>query len=380
MAWFEARAAPQSSTVDIEPISGMSLSIRKRFSWLILNLRNCANDETHSRLSQQTFKVNNLYLNKEFLYIGEMTSVTHLRSLQALELAIRKGSLKEAATSLAITPAALGQRIRTIEDYLGFDLIVRSRSGTRATKELEAALAHLSAGFRELETVARILDFQRVNEIHITADSDWAELWLQPRLSTFQKDNPNTLFCVNGTGDIPVRLGKSDCEIWFGEERGSEHEDILFRDYLVPVGSPANTRRISGQPKNAMLEGFPLLHLDCYTLNGGGIGWPEWIGKYGYRKTSPGLGIRYKKTMHALEAVYADSGFLICGLGLIGPKIEDGHLDTPFPIEEGQWSNHSYRIEFQHDSLRRKQTEIFRDWLLIQAEASKLELEEMVGH
>ena len=262
MAWFEARAARQSSTVDIEPISGMSLSIRNRFSWLILNLHYC--------------------------------------------------SLKEAATSLAITPAALGQRIRTIEDYLGFDLIVRSRSGTRATKELESALAHLSAGF--------------------------------------------------------------------GEERGSEHEDALFRDYLAPVGSPANAKRISGQPKNTMLEGFPLLHLDCYTLNGGGIGWPEWIGKYGYRKTSPGLGIRYKKTMHALEAVYADAGFLICGLGLVGPKIEDRQLDTPFPIEEGQWSSHSYRIEFQRDSLRRKQTENFRDWLLIQAEASKLELEEMVGH
>ena len=121
MAWFEARAAPQSSTVDIAPMSGMSLSIRKRLNWLILDLRYCVNDETHSRLSQQTYKVNNLYLNKEFLYIGKMTSVTHLRSLQALELAIRKGSLKEAATSLAITPAALGQRIRAIEDYLGFE-------------------------------------------------------------------------------------------------------------------------------------------------------------------------------------------------------------------------------------------------------------------
>ena len=308
-----------------------------------------------------------------------MTAVTHLRSLQALELAIRKGSLKEAAAELAITPAALGQRIRAIEDYLGFDLIVRSRSGTRATKELEAALAHLSAGFRELATVARILDFQRVNEIHITADSDWAELWLRPRLSIFQKENPNTLFCINGTGDIPVRLGKADCEIWFGEARCSECEDELFRDYLVPLGSPANAKRISSQPRNTMLEGFPLLHLDCYTLNGGGIGWPEWIGKFGRRKTSPGLGIRYKKIMHALEAVYADSGFLICGLGLIRAKIKDGHLDVPFPIQEGQWSDHSYRVDFQHASLRRGQTKTFRTWLLKQAETSKLELEELVG-
>jgi len=50
-----------------------------------------------------------------------MTSVTHLKSLQALELAVREGSLTAAAVKLGITPAAVGQRIRSLEDYLGVD-------------------------------------------------------------------------------------------------------------------------------------------------------------------------------------------------------------------------------------------------------------------
>lgn len=334
--------------------------------------------ETYSRQPVETYKVNILYLSKENLYILEMPAVTHLRALQALELAIRKGSLKKAAAALSITPAALGQRIRALEDYLGFDLIVRGRSGTRPTKEMDAAFAHLAAGFRELETVARILDFQRVNEIHITADTDWADLWLRPRLPAFQKENPNTLFCINGVGDVPVRLGQSDCEVWFGEEGDSESQDILFRDYLLPVSSPANCERIARQPKEIMLEGFPLLHLDCYTAAGGGIGWPEWIGKYGYRKTAPGLGIRYRKVMHALEAVYADSGFIVCGLALIRPNVEEGRLNVPFPIEEGEWSAHAYRVQFPHDSRRREQTELFRTWLLEKAEETRRELERAV--
>jgi LysR family glycine cleavage system transcriptional activator len=45
-----------------------------------------------------------------------MVAVTHLKSLQAVELAIRKGSLKEAADVLGITPAAVGQRVRALED------------------------------------------------------------------------------------------------------------------------------------------------------------------------------------------------------------------------------------------------------------------------
>jgi LysR family glycine cleavage system transcriptional activator len=185
--------------------------------------------------------------------------------LQAVELTIRKGSIKAAAEELAITPAALGQRIKALEDYLGFDLLVRGRSGIRPTPELEAALAHLGAAFRELETVSQILDFQRVHEIHIVADTDWAELWLRPRLPQFRPTHPNTLFCINGVGDVPVRLGQSDCEIWFGDSRGEENEDELFADYLLPVSSSENTERISALPEADRLEGFPLLHLDRYT-------------------------------------------------------------------------------------------------------------------
>ncbi len=308
--------------------------------------------------------------------------VTHLRALQALELAIRKGSLKLAAAELAITPAALGQRIRALEDYLGFDLIVRGRSGIRPTRELDTALAHLQAGFRELETVAELLDFQRVNEIHITADVDWAELWLKPRLVRFEKDNPSTLFCINGVGDVPMRLGEADCVITFDRntEDDTEREaTLLFHDYLLPVSSPENTRRVLKMPEESMLEGFPLLHLDCYTHDGGGPGWPEWIARYGYRTTAPGIGIRYRRLTHALEAVYADSGFLVCGLALIRPQLDDGRLATPFPHAKGEWSRNAYRVRFTPAALRREQTERFRAWLLEEAAASLDEVSTAAG-
>ncbi len=296
-----------------------------------------------------------------------MPATTHLRALQALELAISRGSLKAAAAELAITPAAVGQRIKALEDYLGFDLLVRGRSGIRPTRELDAAMAHLSAAFRELDTVSRILDFQRVNEVHIAADSDWADLWLRPRLESFREQNPNTHSCVNGVGDVPVRLGEADCEIWFGEERGDDFEDLLFHDYLLPVSSPENTRRISNLPDAEMLEGFPLLHLDCYTVDVGDIGWKEWISRYGHRKTAPEAGIRYQKVMHALEAVYANAGFLICGSALLKPQLDDGKLALAFPASQGEWSKNAYRVSFQPSALRRSAIARFRDWLLAEA-------------
>lgn len=145
-----------------------------------------------------------------------MPAPTHLRSLQAVELAIRSGSLKAAAGRLGITPAALGQRIRELEGYLGAELLVRGRSGLQPTRQLQPALSDLHTAFAALERVAEALDFQRASEIQLIADPDWAELWLMPRLGTFRLAHPTVLFCINGTGDIPVRLGAPDICVFYG--------------------------------------------------------------------------------------------------------------------------------------------------------------------
>ena len=307
-----------------------------------------------------------------------MSGITHLRALQALELAIRRGSLKAAAAELSITAAAVGQRIKHLEDYLGFDLLVRGRSGIRPTRELSSAIAHLNAAFRELDTVSRLLDFQRVNEIHVTADSDWASLWLEPRLQSFQEENPNTLFCVNDVGDAPVRSGDADCEVFKSSEPNAETNDPLFFDYLLPVASPEARRRLSALPSDEMLEGFPLLHLDCYT-DVDDIGWTDWTRRFGHRHTAPGRGIRYQKVMHALEAVYAGAGFIICGLSLIMSQLNAGSLSLPFPIAEGALSKNAYCVRFRADSLKHSAVQNFREWLLAESRLTTKKMAEMTG-
>src|SRR3974390_2799014 len=140
-------------------------------------------------------------------------ALSHLKSLQALELALRLGSLQGAAHALWITPAAVGQRIKALEDYLGIDLVVRSRSGLRPTAGLAGALEHLRTGFQELDAGATMLNLQRGDEIHIAASADFADLWLKPRLGSFKADYPHVLFCINGEGDVPLRIGQIDCAI-----------------------------------------------------------------------------------------------------------------------------------------------------------------------
>jgi LysR family glycine cleavage system transcriptional activator len=298
-------------------------------------------------------------------------ALSHLKALQALELALRLGSLQAAGSALWITPAAVGQRIKALEDYLGVDLVVRGRSGLRPTPELSGAIEHLRVAFQELDTVSSMLNLQRGDEIHVAATSDLADLWLRPRIERFRAEHPHVLFCINGEGDAPLRIGQVDCEITFGPLRPNVRDDLLFRDFVLPISSPENTRRISSVALRDRLEGFPLLHLDFYKEDPHAHNWAAWIKSQRLRRTEPNRGIRFQRIRPAVEAVLANAGLTICGLALIGPQIDDGTISLPFPISTGQWTDHSFQARFRTDALLRPQVKRFREWLVDQATGTR---------
>jgi len=304
-----------------------------------------------------------------------MPVATHLKSLQALEMAIREGSLTAAAGRLAITPAAVGQRIRALEDYLGTDLLLRGRSGLKPTAELELALADLRAGFAALDRVTQTLDFQRVSEIHIVADPDWAELWLAPRLSAFRAEYPNILFCINGSGDVPLRLGSPDIRVTYG----ATGDKALFRDVLLPVTSPDNPRRIADWNVDLPMEGMPLLHLKDQIESADHPGWMDWFRRFGQRETGTDRGVRYQSARVALEAARMHVGFLVCGLSLVTPDLDSGALVMPFPVSQHIVAPHPYRLSLRTDSARRPQVQRFLAWLQAQAVRTQEELGQRTG-
>ena len=296
-----------------------------------------------------------------------MVAPSHLRSLQALELAARTGSLKGAAALLGITPAAVGQRVKALEDYLGIDLFVRGRSGLMPTASLAGALPHLTLAFRELEAAAGILDLQREQEIHIAAESDFADLWLKPRIEAFRAGHPNIAISINGEGAAGFRPGPADCEISFGS--GGDGRDLLFADFVLPISSQENTRRLSSVPERERLEGFPLLHLDFYRNDPAAPDWREWIQAQGLNRTAPDRGIRFQRIVPAVEAVLANAGLAICGLALLKERIDDGRLSLPFPTPTGRWTAHAFHARFR--GAARPHMRRFRDWLLAESAATR---------
>jgi len=300
-----------------------------------------------------------------------MSITSHLKSLQALEMAIRAGSLTAAADRLGITPAAVGQRIRALEDYLGAPLLLRGRSGLQPAAELEHALDDLQSAFAALDRVTESLAFQRASEIQIVADIDWAELWLLPRLGAFREAHPKILFCINGAGDIPLKLGAPDVRITYGDGE----DEPLFTDVLLPVSGPDNLRRIAGSESQIQLEGMPLLHLKEQSDGTGHPGWVEWLQKFDHRSSGADRGVRYQRTRLALDAVKHEVGFLVCGLSLMQRELEEGRMFHPFAMSQHLTAPHPYRMKLRQDAERRPQLQKFVAWLRGEAAKTKAYIE-----
>lgn len=335
-----------------------------------------------------------------------MTRTTHLNSLQALDMAIREGSLQAAAERLGITPAAVGQRIKTLEKFLETDLILRGRSGLRPTPSLEAALVDLHAAFAALDRVARNLDFQRAAEIHVVADPDWSDLWLLPRLDRFRAAHPNILFNVNGEGDVPMRLGAADIIVDRDPHGRAAGGETLYREVFLPVGSPENAVRISEpyatkaddglarylpvgtladrehtwrHSEGGSLEGFPLLHIKPRPDSPDTPGWSEWLAAYPHRRTAPDRGVRYALARDAIEGVKSDAGLLVCGLSYILDTIEQGRLSLPFPARDSLLARHPYRMKVRAEAMTRTQVSRFVQWLLAEVARTRLLMNAVVA-
>lgn len=296
-----------------------------------------------------------------------MTAPSHLKSLQALEAALRLGSLTRAAEALAITPAAVGQRIKALEEYLGVDLLTRGRSGLAPTATLAPALAHLHAAFQELHATSDALQLQRGQEIHVAAISDIAELWLKPRLPRFQAAHPNIAFRINGEGDTPAKPRAADCELTFGPTVGDDARDVLFKDFVIPVGTPENRERLVRVPDAQQLEGFPLLHVDLYRNDPEAPSWADWIAANGFSRRSPERGMRFQRVGAAADAVLADAGLALCGLALLREPLEAGRIVLPFPLATGRWTGHAFQARYRTETLVRPQLRRFRAWVAEEA-------------
>jgi LysR family glycine cleavage system transcriptional activator len=148
---------------------------------------------------------------------------THLplNALRVFDAAARHLSFTRAADELAVTPAAVGQQIRALEDMLGVVLFRRTSKGLELTEEAAAGLESLRGGFLQFEDAVQQMQAGQSSHVYtIAAPRDFFAAWLAPRLAAFRAANPEVRYSIVDGEDADFTEANLDLAVRWTEGPG----------------------------------------------------------------------------------------------------------------------------------------------------------------
>jgi len=294
-----------------------------------------------------------------------------LNAVRAFEAAARHLSFIKAAEELHVTPGAVSQQVKALEDWLGCVLFRRLARGVLLTDAGQSYWPELRDILDRLESVSqRIRAFDEGRELSVSTLPTLAARWLIPRLGSFRERSPGvevrivasvTLADFQRDGiDVGIRFGA-------GHYPGL-HSELLMAEEVFPVCSPRLLEQ--GPPLRVPddLRHYTLLH-DLPDPNGvHELDWVKWLLAVGARGVDATRGPRFTYTHMSLQAAIAGQGVALATSVLIGDDLATGRLVRP--LAEAIRSPFRYYLVCPEAALRSPKVASFRAWAIEQAAAT----------
>ena len=186
----------------------------------------------------------------------------NIRKYEAFVRAVELGSLSKAAEELGYTQSGISHMMQSLEDEVGFPLMVRTSAGILPNTEGEMLLPIIRQLLRTNESleqnIAKIKGAD-IGCIRIAAYPSVATYWLPGIIALFQKDYPNVeIQIIEGGTDIiegAMNRREADLCLYAGGE-GRNYEWIpLCRDRMLALVPPEHPLAGSGRlPLEAFLQ------------------------------------------------------------------------------------------------------------------------------
>lgn len=282
-------------------------------------------------------------------------------------------SFTKAAEELFITQGAVSQRIKTLEEQLGFSLFVRMTRRLELTKEGERLLHALNQSFEMIFSELEDIKFNELRgELYIGAAPTFAQSWLLPRLPEFQRLYPHL--------NIKLRVKASrldfqhepvDIAIYYSDsEHPGFYHQRLFDEVLVPVCSPDyfDTHLAERGEFASQLADVTFIHCtESLEASEPNQEWAIWLSNQSDQALK-NLNVMDRTCLFnhsdmAMIAAKNGMGIGIARESLVKTSLESGELIAPF---ERVKSGRGYDLICLNGQERRPKNAAFINWLQTQ--------------
>jgi LysR family glycine cleavage system transcriptional activator len=292
-----------------------------------------------------------------------------LNALRAFEAAARHLSFVRAAEELHVTPAAISQQVKLLEDHLGASLFHRGKK-LALSDAGNAALPLVSEAFDQIE---RVMLKMRPNSLGdtlvISAPPAFAARWLIPRLEDFQSRHPNIELRLHATKRL-VNFQVEDVDVAIRFGAGSYPDLIVERlmpETIIPVAAPALAAIINTADD---LINCTLLEDEWHVDNGVFPDWATWLATLGVNNVAPLRVRQFGDANLTIQAAISGLGATLSWYSLVVDDLKAGRLvrllDQSIPSTLG------FDLVMPQNRATSSKALAFRAWLLAQSAHQRL--------
>jgi len=283
-----------------------------------------------------------------------------LGALRVFEAVATHLNFSEAAEALNVTPAAVSQQIKSLENYVEVPLFRRNGRRVEITEEGVELLPAVRAGLDRLETAVHLIkQHGRSGPLQVTLLTSFLQIWLVPRIRSFRRKHPDIELRFHTSSELvdfartPVHVG-----IRFGHgSYATLHSEKLLDDWIVPVGTPQLIKQYGMIERGADLTRYPL-------LEGDEPNWRIW------QKTDEEIAWKSRPptiddTAGLLVAAEEGLGFALTRWTLVVRSLQKGTLKLA--SREALPHGSGYYFVCPRNYLTLPKVARFRDWLMAAA-------------
>lgn len=288
-------------------------------------------------------------------------------TLRAFEAVVRNSGFSPAASELGISQSAISQHVKSLEEWLGQELLVRGARTSRPTPEGEQLAHAIAEGLGRISDVCNALrDKQRAEHtIVISCLPGFAFNWLFSRLLHFDIAHPNlSISIATDTGERPFTGATADIGIRYGKgDFPRLAVEPLMGEHLFPVCAPAllpHLKSIDDLAHHTLLVDENLPYGEASPT------WDYWALENHVTLPQPKRTRRFGQANMVVQAAIEGLGVALGREPLVIDALCDTRLVRPF--EQITKSHYSYWLVCRPEVRERERVKTFLEW--IQSEAA----------
>lgn len=283
--------------------------------------------------------------------------------LETFVAVARSGRMRDAAAALSLTPGAISQRVRELEELAGCRLFSRTPAGVTLSEAGQSLFATLDEPFRRIEDARRALERPSTRCVRVSTMASFAANWLVPRLPRFSKLHPHIDIELE-TDSRLVDLKREPVDMAIRHGLGDYPGLVavpLIAPELIVVASPSLLQGRAAIESPADCLAFPLLH-DMERAD-----WRLWFEAQGVQVPAQLSGASFSDDHLMVKAAVTGQGLALVRDTYADDDLRAGRLVQPISI---QWpTRFAYYAVSMAEALQRPTVAHFRDWLVSEAGA-----------